>query len=1470
MEGTRTSADLGFHLHVLLHTPRPMSDTVQELERLRALLPQVMAVDAWWAQYRFDGIAARVARGQPVERVVGEIAQRLEASAAEVVRRAQLPLTLAYPEHLPVAQRREEILAVLARHRVVVLTGETGSGKTTQLPKLLLEAGYGRRGLIALTQPRRVAAVAMAARIREETSAGERVVAHSVRFDDRANGDTLVRVMTDGLLLAEAVNDPNFLRYDAIVIDEAHERSLNIDLLLGLLVLVRRRRPDLAVVVSSASIAAERFATYLSGVESAPVPGSAATPATVPIIAVTGRTFPVEIRHQPPADEDIGYLGAALSAIRGLHDAGESGDVLCFLPTERDILEARRRLHEVPGMDVLPLFGRLTPQEQQRVFASSRQRKVILATNIAETSLTIPGIRYVIDTGLARFKRYQASSRIERLPVEAISQASCIQRAGRAGRVEAGICIRLYRAEDFALRDPFTSPEILRSNLAGVVLSCLSMGLGDPEQFPWLDAPSSHAWHQARGLLDELGAFSLVSDVRGPMSEVGERSSSTSPTPPESQVTNRSPKSNVVQKDIGHRTSDIGHVLSPLGRQLAAIPADPQVARILVAGIVDEVPHEACTIAAFLSVQDPRVRPVGSEAKADAAHRRFVHEAGDLATVLKLWDAYQDAGSNSARARLCEQGFLGYRRMREWADVRHQLWQSLRDGRRGKPLPPAGFASEAWPLDRIHRAVLAGMLGNVLLYDPEERCYRGAGDRRLHVHPGSALKAGKADDGKRAPAPPPWLVACEVVETSRLYARLCAPIDPRWVIDLAGERVKRRHRDPHWHPARKQVVCRETVTWKGLPLIEGRLIPYERVDPVDATRVFVAQALVAEGDDSAQIEREFPFISANRATARKARGLRDRLRDPSLHVDDALVVAFYHHRLGVGQGDAPVVASTDALRRFIATHGAQRLALKLSDVVEHALAEQADEIAPLRAAMGGASLRLTYVFAPTDETDGTTLEIQEQQLAQIDSLALDWLVPARLEETIDAYLQQIRKDVRRKLIPFAETVKALAQEISPQRGRMPLVTALTVALARRLGSAVGVLDATALPTHLRLRFRIRDEKGAEIYSGRDPRFLAAQVAAAGDRLRLVRAEWETVPSTMWPGDCPLTATIHGITGYLAVVRDRDASGVVASRRAVFSSAPAAAAWHDDGIDAALEAAHDQALVAIATAPISSRTTRCERIFAQRPGLLRRHCALMILWSCERSTVRDQAAFTALSERAGLALKTAGAGIDGLLDQIAERYETLRNRLRQGAKSLAMATVARGVASHLELLMAPGWIMRLTWPALQRLPAFLDGLGRRLDGATTRPQDMLRTTERIAALLAAWQEAIAGDTRLPAALGLSHMLQDLAAIREETLLGLVSGGGGGSGAGFAEGRLRDGLGTVARRMQGEVGIQRRLRDRMLDVRRSLQRLPPSVRRDALMAEGDHLLVAFPTLGLAVDLLAERQQLEAWCERAVLAR
>ncbi|MBA3939571.1 MAG: AAA family ATPase, partial [Planctomycetes bacterium] len=666
----------------------------------------------------------------------------------EVQRRSSLPLTIAYPEQLPVAARRDEILAEIARSKVVVLTGATGSGKTTQLPKMLLEAGYGRRGMIALTQPRRVAAVAMAARIREELAAAEGVVAHSVRFDDRAGADTLVRVVTDGLLLAEFANDAELSRYDAVIVDEAHERNLNVDLLLGLLRLLRERRPELLVVIASASIEAERFAAYFSR----PLPESAHVPPPTPIIAVEGRTFPVEIRYQPPGDDDIGYLGAALSAIREVHGDREPGDVLCFLPTERDIIEAGRRLDDLAGATVLPLFSRLTPKEQQRVFQPVRGRKIVLTTNIAETSLTISGIRYVIDTGLARIKRYQAGSRTERLPVEAISQASSTQRAGRAGRVSAGVCIRLFAEEDFTARDPYTTPEILRSNLAGVLLQCLGMGLGQPESFPWLDVPAGHAWQQARTLLDELGAF--AEPPRG--AECGVRSAEgpatgRQPVPADSdqqreaepQRIPRDTSASAAASGDQHSAPHTPHsaprdqhsapqgpqsALSPMGRQLASIPADPQVARILLAGLSEGVAYEACTIAAFLSVQDPRVRPLGSESKADSAHKAMAHEAGDLATVLRLWDRYQEAASASARKRFCESGFIGFRRMREWADVRHQLWQAIRERRagpagpgqpKGAVVPPTGHPAEAWPLDRVHRAVLAGMLGNVLMYDPE-------------------------------------------------------------------------------------------------------------------------------------------------------------------------------------------------------------------------------------------------------------------------------------------------------------------------------------------------------------------------------------------------------------------------------------------------------------------------------------------------------------------------------------------------------------------------------------------------------------------------------------------------------------------------------------------------------------------------------------------------------------------------------
>ncbi len=1466
-----------------------MAPETPTVEALRAQAAAARVGDALWAEPRLRQAAQRLARGQAADRTLHEVAARLAQGVAEVQRRSALPLTIAYPEQLPVAARRDEILAEIARSKVVVLTGATGSGKTTQLPKMLLEAGYGRRGMIALTQPRRVAAVAMAARIREELAAAEGVVAHSVRFDDRAGADTLVRVVTDGLLLAEFANDAELSRYDAVIVDEAHERNLNVDLLLGLLRLLRERRPELLVVIASASIEAERFATYFSR----PLAESAHVPPPVPIIAVEGRMFPVEIRYQPPGDDDIGYLGAALSAIREVHGDREPGDVLCFLPTERDIIEAGRRLDDLAGATVLPLFSRLTPKEQQRVFQPVRGRKIVLTTNIAETSLTISGIRYVIDTGLARIKRYQAGSRTERLPVEAISQASSTQRAGRAGRVSAGVCIRLFPEEDFTARDPYTTPEILRSNLAGVLLQCLGMGLGQPESFPWLDAPVGHAWQQARSLLDELGAFAdpprdaecgvrnaqVPASKRRPVpTDSDQQQVDSQRTPGDASAAATAPGDRHSALRTPHSAPrDQQSALSHMGRQLASIPADPQVARILLAGLSEGVPHEACTIAAFLSVQDPRVRPLGSESKADSAHKAMAHEAGDLATVLRLWDRYQEAASASARKRFCESGFIGFRRMREWADVRHQLWQAIRERRagpagagqaKGAVVPPTGHPAEAWPLDRVHRAVLAGMLGNVLMYDPEQRVFRGAGDRQLHVHPGSALRAGKVDDGKRAPPPPPWLVACEVVETSRLFARLCAPIDPEWVVELAGDRVRRRHRDPHWHVKRRQVVCTETVTWKGLPVRSGRMVPYERIDARDATAVFVHEGLCGE-----HLDGEFPVIARNRAVLADARRLRDRLRDPTLWIDDAQIAAFYRERLGLDTADPPVIASSDALRRWFRTHGEDRLVIAAADLADPEAVARAAAGFPEEIAMGGQRLGLRYRFVPGDTDDGATLELREDQLALVDQGRLDWLVPGALPETIEAYLGQLPKDLRRRLIPLADsardlTARCLALPDSATRRGLPQL--LGELVRERLGQPCPPFMAGALPAHLRLRFRIRGVDGTLAYEGRDPEFLAAQAAAAGDRLRVLRGLWETPPATVWPGDCPGEVAAGGVTGHVALMRCRDERGLVAARRTVFASALAAQAWHDDGLDALLEAACDGELSALALAPAPLvLTTRVERLFGARCGALRRACALSVLRSVERGRIRDAAAFVDLQERAQVALVAAGGEIDALLERICARAEPLRARLKQGAKSLAAAAAIASAAEQVARLSAPDLPARLPWHALRRADVYLDALSRRLDLAATKPQDTKRAADRCAGLLAVWDDAVPADAaRLVLALGCAGQVRELGGVLEECLLALGDPAGlargAPSGAGFAEGRLRGGLLEVGKRVAAERDAIAEARTRLLEHRVLVTRIGGPA-RSRLGEECERMLADFPDLGLGADLPAQRQAVVALCER-----
>ena len=1397
-----------------------------------------LVADRLWAEARLRELGAPALAVDKAQRLRGALASRFSSSTAEVTRRTQLPITLSYPENLPVSGSRERILETMRTHRCFVLTGETGSGKTTQLPKLMLEAGYGRRGMVAVTQPRRVAAFAIAERLRAETASGPGVVAHSVRFDDQAGPDTVLRVMTDGLLLAELENDPALSRYDAIMIDEAHERSLTIDMLLGLVSRVRERRPDLLLAVSSASIEAERFARYLGG---------AAGP--VPVIAVSGRTFPVTVEYRPPYDseDEVGYLQAAIQAIRDVHAQPTRGDVLCFLPTERDIIEAVRRLRDLPGAEVMALFSRLTPGEQKRVFQGTRGRKVVLATNIAETSLTIPGITVVIDSGLARIKRYHAASRTERLPIEAVSQASCLQRAGRAGRIEAGHCIRLYGEEDFSAREAFATPEIQRSNLAGVLLSCLAMAIDVPEEFPWLDPPAPQAWRQARLLLEELGALSDAT--------------------------------------VGSGT------LTGIGQAMAQMPADPQVARMLISGLREGVAHEACTIAAFLSIQDPRVRPLGKEAKADAAHRVFAHEAGDLATVLNLWEQFQAQTSNGLKARFCDTHYLGYRRMREFADVRHQLWSSLRSspGAKGR-LPVAGFTSETWPLDRIHRCVLSGMIGNVLMYDREKRAYRAAGDRLLHVHPGSAIRSGKADDGKRAPPPAPWLVACEIVETSRLFARLCAPIDPEWVVVLAGDRVKRRHRQPHYHRKRQQVFCTETITWKGLPVRDGRMVPYERVEPRAATEIYIREALCSD-DPSPEAIPGLELIVENRRTVALAERLMHRLRNPGLALDRVALERFYREHfhleqvaLAAGQGGeaiaappALVIASSDALRRHLRSAPEGSLRLRLEAFIPAELLARADADFPEHVDVGTGRKALLYAFHPGADDDGATLDLSATELPRVDPARLEWAVPGWIEPRVEALLTLLPKDSRRLLIPFAQRVRELSALVraqapppGPGMAQESMAELLRTALVERFAIPAPDFSAEQLPLQWRLRLRIREANGQISSCGRDLAPLEAHAISAPERLTRLRLAWDSQPAAGWGGDCPGMVSRDGVRGFVAMARSRDARGAVAARRAVYATETAGRAWHDDGLDALLEAALAPELETMARAVPGAGVGRCETILGISLATARRQLAVGLLVSggerYSRSTAMDEAGWEDLLRRSRASLLAASPGFDRLLGGIIEQASLVKGQLKRGLSQLAALPVMDLVEEGLGRLLASGWHLRLPWATIERLPVYLGHYLTVMQAAAVNIDQPRRLCARASDLVAAWDEALQDDGRRWAmALGRGRQLRELAGGLEECVDALIVPGGVPSVAsGLVATAWRQGLAALTK----DIGLMRtrvrQARSELIELRPVVSRHPTG-RRERLQGSVDAAIGSLPDLGLGADLAHQLEQAAALAAR-----
>ncbi len=967
---------------------------------------------------------------------------------------AALP-AIAYPPELPVSAHREELLEAIREHQVVVVAGETGSGKTTQLPKLCLELGRER---IAHTQPRRLAARTVAARIAEELRVplGE-AVGYAVRFRDRSRADTRVRLMTDGLLLAEIRRDKLLRRYDTVIVDEAHERSLNIDFLLGYLARILPRRPDLKLIITSATIDPERFSRHFGD---------------GPVVEVSGRTYPVEVRYRPVEDPDRDQEDAIADAVDELLREGP-GDVLVFLSGEREIRDTADvvagRLGA--GTEVLPLYARLSAAEQQKIFRPHAKRRVVLATNVAETSLTVPGIRYVVDPGTARISRYSARLKVQRLPIEPISQASADQRKGRCGRTSDGICIRLYSEEEFEERPRFTEPEILRTSLASVILQMAAIGLGRVEDFPFLDPPDRRQVRDGIRLLEELGAL-----------------------------------------------DDAGR-LTKLGRRLADLPVDPRMARMVLEADRLGCAEEVIVIAAALSIQDPRERPSDQTAQADQLHARFADPESDFLASLNLWrylrELQRSLSSNQFRKR-CLAEHLHHLRIREWQD----LVQQLREAAKGVGVTFNRTPAE--PAD-IHRAVLSGLLSHLGLKDPASREYQGARGARFAIFPGSGLFK----------KPPSWVMVAELVETTRLWGRTAARIDPGDVEPLARHLLKRTYSEPRWDPRRGSVVATERATLYGLPIVTDRTVQYGRIDPLLSRELFIRRALV-EGE----WETRHAFMAENARLVEEVEALEHRARRRDILAGDEARFAFFDARIPAD------VVSAAGFDRWWRDQPADLLTYSPRVLVDPAAAAIDDREWPATWKQGELTLDLSYRFEPGAPDDGVTVDIPLQLLGQVRADRFEWLVPGLREELVTTLIRGLPKELRRPLVPVPETAARVLAGLEPRR------RPLAQDLSRQVGVPPEAWDFARLPPHLRMTFRVVDERRGVLAEGDDLAdvrarvrpLLRAELTAAASRLeRTGLTSWDDIGTL--PREVTLRGTGQAVRAYPALVDEGSTVGV---------------------------------------------------------------------------------------------------------------------------------------------------------------------------------------------------------------------------------------------------------------------------------------------------------------------------------------
>jgi ATP-dependent helicase HrpA len=1255
------------------------------------------------------------------QRLLGEIAQKIRTSQQKFAARlASLPKP-EYPLELPVSARRDEISEAIKKNQVVIVCGETGSGKTTQLPKICLELGRGVSGLIGHTQPRRIAARSVASRIAQELNSplGE-VVGYKVRFNDKITDGSYVKLMTDGILLAETQGDKFLNAYDTIIIDEAHERSLNIDFLLGYLKQLLPKRPDLKIIVTSATIDAERFSSHFNG---------------APVIEVSGRTYPVEIRYRPlgkagfrakesgeaenaqfDLDEEnlFGIARKAKTEARWLEEDDEEeaieeaimgaaddllrqgdGDILVFLPGEREIRDTADHLRKYQGrsaklkhIEVLPLFARLSIEDQQKIFKSHSSRRIVLATNVAETSLTVPGIKYVIDAGLARMNRYSTRAKVEQLQIEKISQAAAKQRAGRCGRVSNGICVRLYSEQDFDGRPEFTEPEILRSSLASVILRMAALRLGDIENFPFIEAPSSRLITDGYQLLQELGAVDSLRRI------------------------------------------------TEVGLQLAKLPLDPRVGRMILAAKRENCLSEILIIASVLSIQDPRERPMDKREAADNAHSKFAGEGSDFMSYLKLWDFFDNAlktkKSNKDLLNQCHANFLSFLRLKEWRELHGQLLEIVKEMDFKRNEKEATF-------EQVHKALLAGLLGNIGFKDGDNDSYAGARGIRFFVAPGSGLKKTR----------PKWVIAAELVDTSKLYARCVAKIEPDWIEPLARGLTESQYSDPRWDRKMGMVNAWERVSLYGLTIIPKRRVHYGPINPQESREIFIREALA-----NGEFDTRAAFFVANERLIAEVEELEHKARRQDVLVDEHQLFAFYDAKI---PADIFNAVSFEKWRVEAEKVNSKLLYLTRDDLMRHG----ADAITavqfPEKMSLGGVEISLKYRFEPSHILDGVTATIPLALLNQLDATPTEWLVPGMLREKLTYLIKALPKTFRRVCVPVPEFVTGFLQHAENQS--LPILETLATYIQHRTTLKISKDDwyLSEIPAHYLMNFSVVDEAGRELAMGRDWSALKKQLGSAAQlTFRNTSPDIEKTGLKQWDfGDLPQTLSFERdglkVTGYPALEDNIDAVSV-----RLFDTENEAETNHRKGVARLMRFELKEQIKQLEKGLPNFNQYALTFRNIMSPDDLREDILTAIAdraFIGEDDLPRDNAEFMKLKQRARTRLPAVSEAIARQAQAIAIEYQNLVNS--QAKMPATVNRLKRDVEQQVQLLVYKNCFSQTPWAHLTNVPRYLKALRLRIQKQPANPDRDGKNAASVGFIWQKWQDKVtqinASGSHIPCAL-----------------------------------------------------------------------------------------------------------------------